>query len=95
MKQHEPGTYKTPESKCLNCGKVMDRASNPDGDHGPPEEGCLTLCIRCGAVMAFDRNLGLRGLTDQEIDEITSDPDYMLHLGKMARAIQFIRHAAN
>jgi len=65
-------TTHTPESKCLNCGYVMDAATG-FGPDNKPSEGDIAICFRCGAVMAFGKDLKLRGLSDQEIARIEAD----------------------
>ena len=96
-KKIEPGaTTRTPLNKCLDCGCKISAASTPDGRAGPPPtEGDLTVCIKCGAVMMLDRDLKVRGMTDAEIEELTSNRATMDELARMVRCIHLIRHRAN
>jgi hypothetical protein len=56
---------------CLNCGKVLDAATNYEGYE--PIEGGITICIYCGHIMAFDAQLKFRQLTDEEMLAIAGD----------------------
>ena len=51
----------------------MDRASGVD-TQSSPSPGDITLCIRCGHVMAFDEGLRFRQLNDEEIKDVAGDP---------------------
>jgi len=62
-----------PVSSCTNCGTILDAATSV-GDHGIPSEGDVTICIKCGHIMAFDSDLALRDLTGEEIVEFAGDP---------------------
>jgi hypothetical protein len=67
-------------SVCLDCGKVLDMAAAvvESAAQRPrvhkPRPGDVTVCWRCGHVMAFDNELQLRNLTAQEIVQIAGDP---------------------
>jgi hypothetical protein len=67
------GTRLASEPHCLNCNVVVDGARCVDGD-GSPSPGDVTMCIYCGHVMAFSEGLGMRELTDAEMQEIAGDP---------------------
>jgi hypothetical protein len=61
------------ESNCLNCGRTLDAATSVDGEE-TPEPDCITICLRCGHIMAFTADLSLRALTEEEIYEIAGEP---------------------
>jgi len=63
---------KVPIDHCLDCGTVVDRATCV-GEDVAPEPNAITICIRCGHVMAFAEDLSLRQLTDQEIIMVAGD----------------------
>jgi hypothetical protein len=68
----------------------------PDGLPGPPPTGRdVTVCIKCGAVMMLDRDLKVRGMTDAEIAELTSDLELMNVLARMVRCVHLMRHDKN
>lgn len=63
------------QSACVNCGKTLDAACevSEDGkDHGP-SPGAITICVYCGHFMAFDDDMSVRELTDEEMLEIGGD----------------------
>jgi len=68
--------FSVPESFCFACGDKMDAAVNIDGTSAP-HEGCLTVCLRCGHVMAFAADLKLRELTELEMYNIAGDPQLL------------------
>lgn len=61
-----------PSSKCLSCSHRHDRATCV-GDEGSPSPGDVTVCIRCGHIMAFSTDLSLRELNDEEMHAIAGD----------------------
>lgn len=84
-------THITPPCVCLYCGKRLDRMS-PVAGNPQPHEGAVTICIRCGAVMRVSANLTPEGFSDEEIAEITQDPEWMAQIAKIVRAVHFVRH---
>lgn len=65
---------KVPESACPSCGYMMDAASCVSRENdGRPEPGDITVCIRCGHIMAFADDLTLRDLTDEEAKAVAGD----------------------
>jgi hypothetical protein len=62
-----------PESKCLSCGKVLDRATNMFDGGWRPSPGDYSICIACGHLMIFADDLRLRELTVMECVEIAGD----------------------
>jgi len=88
------GVTRTPLNNCLNCGYKIDAAGTVDGEPGPgPTEGSLSVCLKCGAVMMYDGDLKLRGMTGAEMDEIINDRVTMDVLSHLVRRIHFIKHA--
>jgi DNA-directed RNA polymerase subunit N (RpoN/RPB10) len=64
--------FVTTPCACLNCGKVLDRAT-PMSDTDGPSPGAITVCLTCGHIMAFADNLAFRELTDEEVKEIAGN----------------------
>lgn len=74
-------TY-TPENKCLFCGYLMDAATG----HNPedvPDENSVSICIRCGAVTMFTKDLKLRPFTEAEAAQLRADPEAMRALSEL------------
>lgn len=59
-------------SPCLSCGAVLDAATGI-GNKAKPRAGAITLCVKCGHLMAYAWDLSLRALTDKEIVDIAGD----------------------
>ena len=65
-------TTTVPTSKCSDCGSENDSASSVDGDNAP-KQGSITVCLWCGHIMAFGKNLKLRELTKKEAYALAGD----------------------
>jgi len=59
---------------CLGCGYVMDRIGHVMGGRGP-QAGDISICIKCGHIMAFTVDLKFRPLTDNEMLSIAGNPE--------------------
>jgi hypothetical protein len=59
-------------SPCLSCGAIMDAATGI-GNKAKPHAGAITLCVKCGHLMAYTWDMSLRELTDEEIVDIAGD----------------------
>jgi len=80
---------RTPESRCLNCGKKLDALGGIDTDDAP-EPGNLVLCIACGAVMMIADDLTPRGMTREEMDDLCNDAETMNYLARQVRKIHML-----
>ena len=68
---------------CRVCGRVADSASNALGDDDLcPQPGDYTVCINCGALSVFTREMTLRPLTQEEHADL---PQNALHAQFMIR----------
>ena len=87
------GKGKVPESRCLNCGHLMNTvATDRAGVEAKPEPGDNAVCLKCGAVMKLDENLRVRGMTDAEMDELVADHETMDEVARMVQKIHFLKH---
>lgn len=84
---------RTPECRCLACGHKISAASEMDNTGERPVEGNLTVCLYCGAVMMFDHDLTLRGMTDAEMDGVMADCETMNLLAKIVRRVRLLPKA--
>ena len=88
--------HRIPESACLGCGYKIDASGSPDGRPTKgPQPGNLSICLRCGAVMAYAEDLSLRPLTDDEVREISQDDDAMRDIAHITKGIHFVRATLN
>ena len=62
-----------PKSICPKCGDILDAAMHAFRD-ATPEPGDITVCLKCGYVMAFSKKLRLRELTKAERRLTANDP---------------------
>lgn len=61
-----------PKSNCPNCGHTLDASAGLDGVL--PEPGDITVCVYCGHICAYDDDLRLRDLNEQEAYDVAGDP---------------------
>jgi hypothetical protein len=61
-----------PKSACLSCGEPLEGATCV-GHDSAPAVGDVTICIYCGHLMAFDTDLKLRELSDEQVREMAGD----------------------
>lgn len=88
---HGKDVVRTKECNCLNCGAKLDALGTADRTvEAKPEPGNLAVCIKCGAVMMLAEDLTLRGMTSQEMDDVTADHEFMNELATMVRKVHFV-----
>lgn len=64
-----------PQQLCLACGDVLQATSEVTTSKARmPEPGNLSICLRCGHVAIFDKDLKLRNPTPEEQRKIDNDP---------------------
>jgi hypothetical protein len=89
-----PDVVRTPESRCLECHARLDALGTADPNvPAQPSPGDLTVCITSGAVMMLADNLTPRGMTDEEIAELTADRETMDDLARLVRRVHLLRHS--
>lgn len=62
-----------PLDHCINCGRRCDAASPVDEVRAKPKSGDVTLCIACGHLMVFGKDLKLREPNALELIAIAGD----------------------
>jgi len=75
---------RTELTPCLKCGAKLDMAISTRGYRPEPprldelgrERVCVTICIKCGHIMAYDDKLELRNLTETEMKELELDSHF-------------------
>ena len=74
-KSHRLGPeHQMPESACTSCGKLLTAVSVLDHEEPVlPSPGDFTVCITCGHIMGFNKDLSLRELTDAEMIEVAGN----------------------
>jgi hypothetical protein len=63
-------------SPCINCRTMLDTSSLIDleDDMRGPRGGDVTVCLKCRHVMAYNDDMSLRDLNDEEIVDIAGMP---------------------
>jgi hypothetical protein len=87
-------TFEIPESHCLNCGRALTRISDLRSQ-AVPVPGSLVVCIYCSSVMAVADDLSMRGMTDDEIDQLLADEETVGDLREMVARVRFAKASAN
>lgn len=77
---------RTPECRCLDCGTMIDSASAIKDDVIRPKPGDITVCVNCGHIMAFNDDITVRMLTDDEMFEIAGRLDIIMIRQAIAQA---------
>lgn len=87
----DPAITRVPLTRCLECGRELSAVGTSDGSPAKPEPGDPIACIGCGAVMTIDAEGALRGFTEEEMDDLTADPEAMNNLALVVRRIHYLR----
>lgn len=61
-----------PEQVCHGCGYKPDRATDAFGD-AVPKAGDVSICLSCGELAVFTKDLTLRPPTEEESKRFNSD----------------------
>jgi hypothetical protein len=94
MKPIPPDVMLVKESRCLECGALMNAIGTADPNKPAsidPETFALCVCIKCGAVMTLAPDLTLRGMTEEEMDGLLRDDESMNELARMVRNVHLFR----
>jgi hypothetical protein len=63
-----------PLSECPHCHYKMDCATCVDKPEELPKPDDVTICLKCGEVLVFTENMGLRLPTLYEYEKYGTDP---------------------
>lgn len=64
-------TLRMPKHNCPKCNETLSAASSPDLGSPSPED--LTICLYCGAVLKFNRDLKPVSVGELELAHILQD----------------------
>jgi hypothetical protein len=67
-------TTETPGNNCLKCGYLYESATHMT-EEARPNEGDISICLNCGAVAIFNKDLSLRCPTPDEQSVITMNSE--------------------
>jgi hypothetical protein len=65
-------TTRIPVERCAGCGEENDSASS--GAPHTPKPGDLSICVSCGYLSVFTKDLRHRPLTMPELARASADP---------------------
>jgi hypothetical protein len=65
-------TTRTGPNLCPSCGKLVDAATGVSNQRRPTP-GSIIICISCGHLAAYDDQLKIRPLTDEEVIGVAGD----------------------
>lgn len=66
-----------PLTICWHCDRPLDAAAGLDGnEQDRPTPGAISLCLYCGAVAVFGRDLALLPPTEAMLDELQQDAEF-------------------
>jgi hypothetical protein len=72
------------EDSCPKCGAHLDAAMpvGKEEDTARPAPGDYSVCITCGALLVFEKNMRVRELSLEEMETMESDTVKMLLLSR-------------
>lgn len=62
---------------CPFCSKHVPNHENLTDEFLQPEEGDLSVCIKCGSICVFDEDLYLRKPTEEELAEAMANEEML------------------
>lgn len=79
-------SVRVPRCLCINCGDELDAVSAVSDDPEDPgrvtaNPGDITVCITCGWISVFDKDLRLRAPTVEEMIDVASDERIVAAIG--------------
>lgn len=81
-------THDIPGSRCLECGHLIEQATDPTFSGQKPEPGSWMVCCYCGYVAILTENTTMRRPTPVEIVLMKSRPEFMQEIKRVRRAIR-------
>lgn len=90
MKPHTKGGL--PRCPCPTCGYVVDSATHVGDKEISPNDGDLSLCLKCGEILVFNPDLSLRASTLNDLMGLPADTNATLERAQtLIRAKRFIK----
>ena len=86
MNKQKTGSTKTPKNKCPVCEHIIDGTASVENKNHVPNENDITMCINCASVLAFNADLTVKEMTDNEIADL--DHDIRQLIQRMRKAIK-------
>lgn len=61
-----------PSATCPQCGATF-YAHAPIHHHAPPGPGDVSICARCGVIIAFDEDMALEVASQETLDSLDAE----------------------
>ncbi len=72
---------------CTGCGKNLN--STGDGMNGrTPAKGDFSVCLHCGKIHKFNDDLTMIECSEEELKQLSLDPDASAYIDKIRREIE-------
>ena len=83
----EDNIHDMPLTYCPLCHRPLDAATPVNNKNKKaPEEGDITFCLTCGAILIFTSDLKVRLMREEEVDEL---PKETIHI--IARTLEILK----
>lgn len=69
-------SYRTPATICWHCNRLLDAASGLNDSQKPSKEA-VSLCLYCGIIGIYDKDLIVRQPTIELLDKLFEDKEFM------------------
>lgn len=66
-------TTKLDPDYCPKCGLLCDAVSDPEGSDSKPQQGDISICFKCAAILEFDKNLKLKVCSEDKINKLDTE----------------------
>ena len=66
-------TTKLDPDYCPKCGLLCDAVSDPEGLDSKPQQGDISICFGCAAILEFDKNLKLKVCSEDKINKLDTE----------------------
>ena len=66
-------TTKLDPDYCPKCGLLCDAVSDPEDPDSKPQQGDISICFKCAAILEFDKNLKLKVCSEDKINSLDED----------------------
>lgn len=76
---------RVPQSTCPVCGTLLNAASFFTGESSP-RPGDLSVCIECTAILVFQADLTVQGISEEELESLP--PELHVELIRMRQILK-------
>lgn len=66
-------TTKLDPDYCPKCRLLCDAVSDPEGSDSKPQQGDISICFKCAAILEFDKNLKLKVCSEDKINKLDNE----------------------